>query len=254
MRYDTICANCLFASKTNSKKACKFDIIDTIKDHKKISIDENNFYKIENYICKFCMSKSFYEKNILVNKSYDNIDLENYIKNKNQIKYYLIINTNDNYDLEKLYDNIGSLDIQPKLTSIMTHKFSTQKIESLLNIFNQQKYTFKYRFHNFIEDVDKNEALFTVMDTTSKTNNFEYLLILDVESLDSFVTKKSILQINYIINVIQPDSNVLKKDINGNFDTLFITIENYKGITKNINQSLELGLDTFENLAITYYD
>jgi hypothetical protein len=246
----------MFAKPANDQQPCEFQIPSCIEDIHECIVKEDYWY-LKNYKCKFALSENFFNSQMKKTIEENNIDIKEYIVSKNTIRYYLLINfDNHDYNVEKLCHQIKNLQIPPKFIAIM---FYLQDKDFMSNVVNAFKDiigdSIEYKIHNFVEEISKNEALFTVMETTSKKNNSEYLWILDIDSLDYSVEDESIAKINYQINAIQPICNMLKsKNSNDNFNTLFLHFENYSGITKNINQSLSVGIESIPNMVINNYD
>lgn len=256
MTHHTHCKNCMFSKSSDNDSPCEFDIISCIKDSHECTIKDNYWY-IKDYKCRYAIGENFYNKQMRNHIEEQNLDIKKFIAFQNTIKYYLVINfDNNNYSIEKLCNQIKKLEIPPKFLSIM---FYSQDKNFMLNVVTVFKDiigdSIEYKIHNFVENISKDEALFTILETTIRKNNSQYLWILDVDSLDYSVDDGSIEKINYQINVIQPICNMLRSKIsNNNFDTLFLNFENYSGITKNINQSLSLGIESIPNMVINNYD
>ena len=65
-----------------------------------------------------------------------------------------------------------------------------------------------------------------------------------------------IRNINHLIMVKQPICNFLRSAVSAgsNSDSLFMTKENYIGITKNIDKSIGIGICGMGETIIKYYD
>lgn len=257
MKHNTSCKNCIFAHEASSDSPCDFNIISNIKEDKTITI-QDNFFHIENYLCKYGLSKNTYEQyKDEFNKN--NIDIKDHVKQNAYIKYYLVIDYYmSEYPLELLCNDLESLNIEPKFISLLLYQNNKIKPNDAIDIFrNKMKPHSKWKIHSFLEDIDRNYALHSIFQTNAKANDSQYFLILKPEQIKTFIDNNSIENIQYIISIKQPACNILKqKDTvdSNNFHTVFINFDSYQGLCKNISQSLEHSLDTLENMTIAYYD
>lgn len=253
---NTFCKNCIFAKTSSNDDCCEFGIVSRIKDSKCCEIKEDYWY-IKNYECKFALGTNLYNTKIQEILGDNKLDLKQHIAYQNTIRYYLVINVIDNdYTIDQLCNNLKQLEIPPKFVSIIFYRehkeFMIEAVESFKTIIGN---SIEYKIHNFIEDITTEEALFSVLETTIKKNNTQYLWLLNNSSLTRVIKDGDIEQINYQINVMQPACNMLKsKHSNKNLDTLFLNFENYIGITKNINQSLSAGILSLPHISINNYD
>jgi len=256
MKYNnTSCKNCLFSHEASSDSPCEFNIIDHIKENKTITI-KDNFFHIENYLCQYGMSREIYEKN-KDELEKQNIDIKEQIKKNAYIKYYLVIDYSmSDYPLESLCNDLNDLSIAPKFISVLLYQNNKQKPNEAIDIFrNSLTLDSKWKIHSFLEDLDKNYALHSALETNAKANNSQYFWILKPEQVKSM--KNSIENIQYIVNIKQPVCNLLKHkdEIDAhNFNTLFLNFDTYKAFCQNISQSLEKAVGNLENMTIAYYD
>jgi hypothetical protein len=247
---NTNCQECIFSDPITSSKPCQFDIIDSIKDIKTLK-NKNDYYVIENYQCRYCFSKKIKEKNKEILKD---IDIVNEIKTRNLIQYSLVIDSRIENNYEQIVGQINKFTIKPRYLLFLSCKTNSSNIESIEKNINKK---IKWKIQNFFEDsIDYNSAIRIALDTNKDIKKHQFLWILKPDQLSYCNENKAIEKINYIVNVEQPVCNFIrsKKYVNNNFHNLFMNYATYNHIVKNINSSLEEGIDSLENKTIVYYD
>lgn len=255
MKYSTDCSKCIFSSEVDSgDDSCKFKIIDGIKDIKTIDI-KNNYYYINKYICKYGFSK---DKQVSLEQDFPNINLIEYIKQKNYIKYYLVIDNLDNkLSLEDICNQILKLTIKPHCVSVLTRQ---ESMPDAIKQCNQiLKESMMWRLHNFFDmQIDFDIGSFTILSTAKQTKEANYVWFLHDYQIQTMLDEKAIEQINYIVNVEQPEIGIFKsKHKTDTIGGLFMTYRNYDGLTSNISQVLSIALKNYissENISIINYD
>jgi hypothetical protein len=255
MNFSTDCSKCIFAKTIDNPSQCEFGIIDGIRTTKNIEI-KNKFNYINKYVCKYGFSDSKLEE---LNKSLqDNTDVKEYIKSKNLISYYLVINNLENkLDITQLCNKINKLNIKPTGISIITKKndmiSAINECDSILG--NKTL----WRIHNFFDkDVTFGSALYTVMSTNNHFKKTNFLWILNDDQIEYMIKNKIIDAINFIVNVIQPEVGIMKSvTTNDMLGGVFLGRQNYQRLTANVAQELDSALKNIietDNITIMEYD
>ena len=251
---NTYCKNCMFAGAADSEESCSMKIIDSIKDSKSITVKENYNY-INNYICKYGLSKETYFKYY---DEFHKIDIKSYILNKKLLNYYLVIDfTNSSSSVKECCENINSLSILPNFISFIFYNNNDSK-NIIDTIGENLEKSIKWKVHNFLENIDKNDMLEVIFDTNSNANNTDFFWISTPENIVEMIEKDSINNINYIVHVLQPSCGFLKFNKNkDNYNGLFMTFTNYKSIKESIKKTLDLALQELIDLNpdhVMYYE
>lgn len=254
MSLSTSCEKCIFSKPINSDKCCEFSIIESIKDIKNIDI-KNNYYYINNYVCRYGFPKSNEEKLL---SDFPGTNLADYAKYNAYIKYYLVINNINSP--EKILDicrAVNKLTIKPQGLSILT------KQDNLPAIIKQAQpilgESLLWRLHNFFDpNIDFAVGLNTVMSTNNHFKSSNFLWTVNDYQLNDMIENKAIEQINYIINIIQPDIGILQSKLTDDYISgIFMTKKNYIGLTTHVAQLLNVAIKTYiesENINISLYD
>lgn len=245
---NTSCQNCYFSDKASSSQACQFDIVNQIKDEKNISI-KNDYYYIENYSCRYGFSRTQYETN---KKDLEDIDLKQYILEKQLVSYYLIIDHRENISIKNICENINKLQIKPKFISIFCYEANIGPYLDDLNKYLDNK--LKWKTHNFLTKTTSTSlAIKTALDTATNLSDINYIWINKSDQIQNLIESNAIEKINYIVNIQQPVCNFVKSKFSDNLYTVFLNTQTYQYITKNINQMLEDGIKQIDTTSI-YYD
>lgn len=243
----TKCQKCLFANKVSSEHPCEHNIIDHVKSHKKLRI-ENDFYIIENYVCKMGFDKKTYEEH-KDKVSLDSIKQE--IINRACIAYYLLMNISalNPQEVEQLCHKLVSLSIRPKFISFLLFpdKQNKEKIFTLKRLIDKE---FMWKAHSFIDEISINDAIHVALDTNVGQNNTSYLLIYDpsrIEELDNDIN-----EINSDIIIMQKPFHYGKKAVSSDLDGLFMTFSNYN-VCRSINKDIKEALSTVPGSVVLEY-
>lgn len=157
---NTNCENCVFAN-TESEE-CVFDIPNSIGGYKTIT-KQNNYNHIENYRCRYTLSRSVYEDLIKENHTHEQI-IE-FIISKVKIKYYLVVlldnAKNSIIDLCKM---LNKLCIKPKFVSFINKNLNDgNDMSDLIN--NNLDQDIAWKLHNMLIDLEPQECMTICMDT-----------------------------------------------------------------------------------------
>lgn len=244
---NTNCKRCLFSNKASSDSPCKHNIIEYIKEHKKTSIVDD-FYIIEEYMCKMGFDKDVFEKN----KNDVSIDIiKQEIINKACIGYYLVIDitTLDPSGVSSLCDTLIGLSIKPKFVSFLLFPDDSNK-EKILALKNHIGDHFMWKAHSFISEISFDDALNVALDTNVGKNNTSFLLIYnakDIAELDENINELN----SYIIISQKPFHYAKKREADG-LGGLFMTFSNYN-ICRSIDKNIEQALSTIPEAIILEY-
>lgn len=244
---NTKCQKCLFADKVSSDNPCQHNIIDHVKSHKKIRI-EDDFYVIENYVCKMGFDKNTYEEHK------DKVSLEaikQEIVNRACIAYYLLmdISSLNPQELERFCNSLISLSIRPKFISFLLFpdEHNKEKIFTLKRLIDKE---FMWKAHSFISEISVNDAIHVALDTNVGQNNTNYLLIYDpnkIEELDSDIN-----EINSDIIIMQKPFHYGKKIMSSDLNGLFMTFNNYN-VCRSIDKDIKEALSTVPGAVVLEY-
>ena len=255
MKYITKCKDCIFSNPSDANCVCEFYIINELRSTRpEICSIEDNYYSINNYVCKYGFSKNRVEEIIPLLKEEN---LREYIVKKNYVKYYLVIDTIDtNNSIEDIVDFIKNLSIKPKVVSIIVQKNTIKDDIDKLN--NSIPADITWRLHNFAMDSSNNiSPLHTIMSTNKHIDDCDYIWVIDFNSMKEAIKNKHIDQINFIVNVSQPTLAILAKKNGDYYDGLFLTKNNYFMLTQTLNQDISLAITDFiilNNATVERYD
>lgn len=239
---NTICKDCYFAQTTDSANPCFFGIPNIIKEYH--SIEENDgYFKIKNYSCRYGFSKRIYEENI---DKFHDINLADYVKQQNIVKYSLVLIMNK-YSAQDIIAMVNKLSILPYYITIISYNNSKLIHEAFLN---NQPYI-PYKVHHFLaESIPAPQALHIAFET-NKAKIGNLLWILTENTLNKCINNDSIQNINYITNVEQKPAHYYSfKEKQSQFDGIFINAQNYYLLSKTSNYEIENN----DNVIVEYYD
>jgi hypothetical protein len=255
MKLSTNCAKCVFAKQADNKEPCEFGIITGIKELKNTEI-KDNYYYINDYVCKYGFSK---DKILNINNDFPEIDIKEYIKYKNYVKYYLTINhLGNNVDIAEICNNILKLSVLPSGVSIITRQDTiATSFKNCEKIFANTE--IKWKLHNFLDpSIDFDHALYTAMSTNEHFKKCHFIWTVNDKSLLEHAENQNINNINYIVNILQPEIGILKsKHTENSIDGLFMTKKNYFGLTQHVSQHLTIAINEYvklESINIMLYD
>lgn len=245
---NTACEKCYFSNTVDSDHPCKFNIIEQIKDTKEITV-KNNFYYINEYSCRYGISKDTINEHQKVLKD---INIEEYIISKNTIKYYLIINYKSEFEAEKLCNMLNSLPISPQFVSILTYDINPVII--IKDIKEHMSPQIKWKAHNFLDpNMSFGKAAKVALDTKHNLFDIPYLWLLSAENLSYALSAKAIEKINYIVNIQQPVCNFVTSNKATGINDLFINSETYHYLTKFHLAPIDTVIENIDTSSI-YYD
>lgn len=227
---NTLCEQCFFAKTINSNEPCIFNIPNIIKANYSVE-ENNNYYKLINYNCRYGLSTKVYKENI---DKFNNINLIEYVKQQNIVKYSLaLIIKND--DINTTLNLLDSLSIKPSYITVVCYNNGNIVHHKLLK---KDPYI-PYKVHNFLEDMPAPQALHVALETNkSKIGNL--LWILNYESLKTCIKNDSIQNINYLINVEQKPAHYYRSSsVDCSFDGIFINTNNYWTLSRTKDYTIE---------------
>lgn len=246
---NTYCENCIFSEKISSQKnTCKFNIIDSIKNTKELVI-ENDYYKINNYLCRFGFSRKTYEAN---KEAIQTVNFEQELIDRLRLRYYLVIDARHIDNHEPIITSIKNAKYHPQYVSVLVENDIKAKeyISALETDPNRQ---YGYKIHCVLEEGDFSRVLSMVLDTNLRRNNSQYLWVADKNTILDI--DKSIQSIQQIIQVDQPDCDLITHELSNDRDIcgLFMPFEYYLFIKDRFG-SLQNAVDSKDSLRIIYYE
>ena len=250
---NTSCEKCIFSKNSVADDNCKFNIINTIKDSKKIST-KNGYNYIENYECQYALEKTFYQEQIK-----DHVDedtLTQHIFLNRSIRYWMVVNCSNKDNIDKLCDNINSFDILPKKISFFISDLDTEQMEKFTKVIQSKITKAKWTIHHIVDADTLENLLYATCSVLKASENLVHFLVLEEESLLSEeVNSDSITLLNHITNIVQPeDCNALQQQNKEGIDTLFMSISSYRNLTKRYSQSIQTCIKTVPDFTMCYYD
>lgn len=244
---NTLCESCLFADHASSQSPCEHDVIKHIKDSKTLKT-VNDFYVIENYMCKMGFSKRAFDSNA---EQFSVEDIKQEILKNACIKYYLVMDITEANEehLTRICSKINELKIPPKYMSFLI--FSENSKDKIKILEKSKISNVEWKAHSFIADVDKNNGLHLALDTNLKKNNSQLLLFYGIEDIDDL--DQDVNEINTIVNIEQPAFHVLQKNNKENtIDGLFLSFDSYE-YAKSQNKDIIRAINDLENTIILNY-
>lgn len=248
----TNCSKCYFSNTVSSDKPCAFFIPDAIKSKKKLDI-VNDFFYINNYICKYGVARDTVENKIL--KEHD-IDIMEYAKYQASLKYILYIKIT-NQDFIETCNRIKSLSIIPQYVHIA---FDVDYVfqQDVTKIAEEQfaNCSFKWKLHKFIEDHPDYKQFYISVSTNNQLSQIKNIWIITDTILVDYLNNDSINTINYIMNIEQPGLGILNSSKSTEYlYGLFMTTENLRGLWNNVSNNLDAAIRSlYTDKDIELYD
>lgn len=245
---NTTCENCIFANYEN--KECFFDIPLIVKDIKTIYKKNNNNY-IENYSCRYCLSKKVYEDT----PELQQLNIAQYVVNKAKIKYYLIFNITKYIDqIPNICNIISKLDIKPQYVSFINQNRGIVKtIADDIN--NCMPEGIRWKLHNFVTDLSLQECMTVAMDTNIDSTDARIFLVYD--PTETLITHNVL---NDRVNFIQLESIVKQTNFQAivndfdNIDGLSISWSAFKFLILNIDSDILKAIKQDPDFTYILYD
>lgn len=248
---NTSCKDCVFANIAEHKESCEFGIIKEIQDDHLIEVIDGYNY-IKNYTCKYGLSRSTQDQHL---QHLSHEETKKTIVDKAIMQYTLFIDTSsDNQDIDylDLCQDINKLSITPNYIIFLGWELSPIDLSILKNTINPNV---RWKFLTSADKESSDMNMWSIFQT-NKNNIGTYIWINKANNLKDRVEKDMIRNINHLIMVKQPTCNFLRSTVSAgsNSDSLFMTKENYIGITKNIDKSIGIGICGMGETIIKYYD
>jgi hypothetical protein len=246
---NTYCKGCAF-SKTNIaiEEACEFDIPYHVKDIKNILIKDDSYY-IENYKCKYAFSNQ-----ILIENNINKNDIKEKLVLGSHIAYYLIINARHLSKIEDfiyIAEQINSMDIQPKLVSILIDINNTNNKTIFETLHNNIKKDIRWKLHAFLNDVSFNEAANIAAETNIQTSESALLYFWDSSVSDFSITNNRINHIFFVRNIQQ---NNIFGFRSSEFDGMCLPISLYKSIITLVDRDILKALSSITDFSLETYE
>lgn len=246
---NTYCKGCAFAKHNESlDKSCEFDIPYHIKDIKHIEKKDSYIY-IHDYKCKYAFSEKIISDNNL-----EKDQIKNFLINKCHPNYYMIVDARHVFrakDFIDLTDNILSLDIAPKLLSIIIDINKTNNKDIYQTIYQKIEKKIKWKLHAFLTEINFNEAANIAAETNIQ--NSECSLIYFWNSFESNIEKTND-RINHIFFVRNIQQNNIMGFKSSGFDGLCMPISLYKSVITLLDRDILTAIDLNKELVLDTYE
>jgi len=242
----TQCNKCMFGDVVSSDIPCEFNIPSKIKNIKNLTVTDN-FYEIENYRCLYGFSKNQYNQHI---ENFKDIDIYKSIKEKTNIKYYLILDIRQISEdrIYEIIDEINNLEIKPKCLSII---INPKDPDAIYNYIRHNLSCNKWTIHVFIETLPLNDCVNIILDTNLANSESWCLLFLDANNLNKNINDTiNYMQDTFIVKQtnfygIKYDDSLHMMCLNCMvYKTLVSTVD--RNILKAIESTPEIVLETYE--------
>ena len=226
---NTNCSSCFFYKN----KQCEWNIHDHIKNVKDISY-VNNKTTINNYVCRYCISKEHAEEYI---KQSSEQDLRTKIISNSKIPYVVYLLTDNLSSIDKICDYVHNMTIKPKRFGIVyygTNHEQRSNYSSIMQEAEKRSPECEWYIHEINSDIkDKQEMIHSIDDTREQRQNYIMIKENNLENLE-----QDILNIDYQINIMQDKPigimgmNNLKSQ---SFDGLFMSSFVWKHHMKTVD-------------------
>lgn len=246
---NTLCSGCLFENYDN--KQCFFDIPEIINSHKNIKENNGSLY-IEDYACRYCISKNIYNEN----EQFRNIDILQFVVDQAKLNYYLVVNMSHyQNDPNKICNIINNLDIKPKYISFINKNLKegqalSEKIKSNIDT------NLGWKLHNFIVDLSLQDCSTISMDTNIGKVDGGIFTIYDPSEEDAENTDLLNSRINFIhmeCVVKQTRFHAVLSEKN-KLDGLSISFPLYKNLMLNTNPDILKAISEDKEIVSIYYN
>lgn len=240
---NTNCKDCYFSNTTDS--GCSFNIPELIKydfDVKKI----DGYNKIQNYKCSYAFSKKSYSKH----KDNLPIDMEEFARQQNILKYFLIIDCENQNETQiiSIHNILSKLNNPPEKLSILGH-LNKSALKNVLNLL-QEIDSIDWKFHNLIiKKQDDTDKLFDILNVATIKQNF--ILYIHFDSIE--MLQEDINYINFLYNVKKPKYAAIRKNDN-DMDGLCISANNLSLIKKEHGSEYIKFLSQDTKIIKKYYE
>lgn len=241
---NTKCKECMFsASNDDADQSCSKGIIEKIKNIKKISKDEDNFNVIENYACRYGFSKEIYEK---YKTEFEENNFALKLEENSKIRYYLLLDCSDvDLDFRYISQALLKLKIPPKSVSFMFRNLEYRPFNSDHQSFLTTNYKdIVWKAHNFIDNIELENAIDNILSTNSKSNNTCVFLVYNAKDLDSL--EQDVEAIN-IHTTLYQSATIAMIDNNNALYRLSMSFENYK-VAKTLGANIISVLNEENNI------
>lgn len=249
---NTSCKKCYFASAASSNQPCRLKIIDLIKDTKILSVVDG-FYQIEDYFCRYGVSKEIYETKI----KDMNIDIESYAINRIIPKYLLyIISNGNNNSIDHICNQITKLTIKPEAVSIVTRKNYDNSIDAIKCCEKILNTSVDWKLHIRLDDDHDEKAAKNILSTDQRCSNCQFIFFVREELFDNIVENDSIGVIDMIVHRLQPkDISILCSKLNSDyFNGIFMRMDNFKNSTSVFQENISNIIKEHYQDFIGFYD
>jgi hypothetical protein len=231
--------------KNNSNPICSKNIIEQIKNLKKIT-QEDGFNIIENYACRYGFSKDIYEKH---KDNWDPQDFENRLQENSKIRYYLLLDCYDpDLNFNDIIQKIPQLNIPPKSVSFMFRSLNFRPFIQEHQDFLLSNYKdIRWKAHNFLEEMPLEGGIDHILSTNAKNNNTSIFLVYNAKDIQFLDNDIRTINDNMIL---YQSPTIAVIDRNNSLYRLAMSFENYK-LAKTLGPELIPVL--IQESGIVYY-
>lgn len=243
---NTNCKLCLFSDDIHSDAECKFEIIDRIRDIKKIDHIDNYNY-IHDYRCSYGFSKETY----INNEALHEIDIVEVVRNKSTIIYYLMTDfrgLNDEQIL-KTINEINLLEISPTFVSIILD--TNEDTNARLKIIGHN-IKFKWKIHSFLKTISFNQCCNTALETTAQITGAKYVMFYDPMVVSEISLNSKIKIAHLYIKVLQKLVHCFQES-KSTISGIFMPISIYKSVLNAGEGDLLYVLSEVKDMIINDY-
>lgn len=245
---NTKCSECMFSNEIKDSKpitGCTKNIINKLIGIKNI-VQENNYNVIEEYACRYGFSKKIYEEH---KDKFEGDTLNSMIQTNSRIRYYLLLDCEDGIDFDQALLKLSSLSHKPSAVSFMFRSLSFRPFlaDKHTGVCNSLFSDIKWKAHNFLHNIDLNDAINNILATNAQANHTSHFLVYNAKDLN--LLDKDLNTINDNIILYQkPMVAMIEK--NTSLHKFCISFQNYI-VAKNISFNL---LEAIKNEpSVLYY-
>jgi hypothetical protein len=211
----------------------------------------DDYWYIKNYRCFYGFSKQLYESE---KSKLSDVDIKNYIIDKANILYYLVIDMRkiEDNQISKVIDQINNLNIKPQLISFIFRTGYEGSINSKIKILHDQlSKNIKWKIHAFLNDMSFNECANIAGETNVQESSCSFIMFIDAYEEHDINSMVNYAQYSY--KILQDDAVVIVKD-NNIFDGVIMPISLFKSMINIVGRDTIKSIQMIPNLTIKKYE
>lgn len=206
--HKTICEKCIFSRPAKEKKnSCSIGIFDSVKEDFNTYVS-NGYNVIEKYLCSYALDKQTYDIYQEELGTLDNAKLES-VKNA-QIKYSLIIYTEENQDIETIRHKLGrlsELSIQHQHLQIIGKDKTMETLQNSIADISLPNTSWKC--NGYIEYEHEYNMIKWALSTNNIVKSVPYVWLLHIDMIDRVLEHNIIQALHNLIVIKQIDASIL---------------------------------------------